>query len=350
MDILKNFKDELFNALIYRELSNAERDAGIKRALALLSAMEESHASIFERMAERRGVKLKGLSRFDRLRAKTFVLFRRFVGLGTTIKLLKSREEASAEKYRVLTSSSEIEPQEREMLKQVITDEIVHKGFLANQDVSVSKVRNAIYGVSDGLVEVLAAVSGFNSVLGSSFLVGLSGFVVGISGMLSMTLGSYLSSKSEREIKESKRREMKGMLSEPAITEGLRRLLEEGGVGREKALELASRMVKDEIVKRETEPEMLSEEESAKVTAISYITGALIPTIPYFLGLSGIFGLLASYILTGIAMGIAGYLVGTVSGVNPKRRAIETASLGLLAAIGTYSLGLLSSHYLKVSV
>jgi rubrerythrin len=62
VDILKNFKDELFNELIYRELSNAERDAGIKRALALLSAMEESHASIFERMAERRGVKLKGLS------------------------------------------------------------------------------------------------------------------------------------------------------------------------------------------------------------------------------------------------------------------------------------------------
>ncbi len=65
---------------------------------------------------------------------------------------------------------------------------------------NLSSVREAIFGLEDGVVSTLGAVVGIAIGTQSQFIVILSGTVVIAVEALSMAAGSYLSSKSEREI------------------------------------------------------------------------------------------------------------------------------------------------------
>lgn len=62
--------------------------------------------------------------------------------------------------------------------------------------------REAVFGLGDGMVSTLGAITGIAIGTGSRFVVLLSGLVVIAVESLSMAAGTYLSSKSEREILE----------------------------------------------------------------------------------------------------------------------------------------------------
>jgi len=84
-------------------------------------------------------------------------------------------------------------PVRRRRLDDVLKDEIAHEYTLMSQEFRVESVRDVIYGVSDGLIEVLAVVSGFSGAFTSSLIVAVAGMIVGLSGALSMAVGAYLS-------------------------------------------------------------------------------------------------------------------------------------------------------------
>ncbi len=62
--------------------------------------------------------------------------------------------------------------------------------------------REMIFGLDDGVVSTLGAITGIAIGTGSAYIVILSGLVIIAVETLSMAAGTYLSSKSEREILE----------------------------------------------------------------------------------------------------------------------------------------------------
>ena len=72
-----------------------------------------------------------------------------------------------------------------------------------------------------------------------------------------------------------------------------------------------------------------------------FATGALIPVLPYLVGLSGGAGMLAAAGLVGAALLGTGVIVGLLSGAPPMRRAMRQLLIGFGAAGITYVLGLL---------
>ncbi len=75
-------------------------------------------------------------------------------------------------------------------------------------------IREVVFGVEDGMISTLGVLTGIAIGTNSHFVVVLSGFVIIIVESISMGVGSYLSTKSVREIEERKLKEEKIELKE----------------------------------------------------------------------------------------------------------------------------------------
>ncbi|MQL55625.1 VIT1/CCC1 transporter family protein [Acidianus ambivalens] len=309
--VRKNYKEEIFGATVYEELAKIEKNVKVKEVLEELANGEKSHASFWKEVAESRGVELEELGFFDRLKIKILKLFRRVFGLPLTLKLVERGEISDAEKYYQLSKAAEFNDTERQKLSSIMMQELVHEDLLVQTQINADKIRDAIYAVSDGLIEVLAGVSGLASILASPFLVALGGIIIGVSGTISMSIGAYLSSSSENDIRKSKLKKEK-----------LRALLGQA------------------YSSNEGDNEINKNSESVKITAISYILGALVPILPFLLGLGGLLGLITSYAFTGVVTFIVGGIIGILSDVNPFKKGAVMAGLAIVAALVTHLIGI----------
>ncbi|AAY80956.1 VIT1/CCC1 transporter family protein [Sulfolobus acidocaldarius] len=345
----KNYKDELFDREVYRELAKDEKDNYARECLLKLAEMEEKHAEVWRKIADRKGLGLEQLGKIDRLRIKFYKTFRKIFGLQLTIKLLESRENESINKYLSLARTEEFTQQERQKIREIAIDEAVHEELLGR--LKAKDVGDFIYGISDGLVEVLAATSGIAGAIGNPLFVAVSGLIVGASGTLSMSIGAYLSTKSSKEINQIKRKRIEEAkaIDKNEVMDRLSEVLVDMGVKEEVAEKLSPRLVDvaEDIISPETDE---SPRKSALITGLSYIVGAIIPVITYLIGLSGLTGLISSYLVSGLAIFTVGSLIGLISEVNPVKKGAEMLVLGIGAAIATHLLGVLAAHFLPPGI
>jgi VIT1/CCC1 family predicted Fe2+/Mn2+ transporter len=90
-------------------------------------------------------------------------------------------------------------------------------------------------------------------------------------------------------------------------------------------------------------PEPARARNSATTIALSYIAGGILPLSPYMLFGSPRQGFLVSIIVTLIALGIFGFVKGKFAGTRPFRGAIQTLTIGGVAAAAAYTLARLIS-------
>jgi predicted membrane protein (TIGR00267 family) len=80
------------------------------------------------------------------------------------------------------------------------------------------------------------------------------------------------------------------------------------------------------------EPDPRRARRSALTIALSYIVGGLVPLAPYFLLSSVHYALIASVVVTLLALLVFGYVKGRFTTTRPFRSAWQTAIVGGLAA------------------
>lgn len=342
MDFNKQYKEELFDSEVYLELGKKESDPVAKAFLFRMAEMEKKHASIWKEISEKRGIRIGKLGIKDKLMIKLYGIIRKVLGLELTLRLLESNEENDIEKYNELAKSEELDENEREKMREISIDEAVHEEMLTT--IKAKDVSDFVYGISDGLIEVLAATSGIAGAVSNPLIVALSGLIVGISGTLSMSIGAYLSTKSEKEINEHKREKVKiqKLVDRGEVSKKLSQILSELGIKDKIAQNISPQLVDvaEDIIAPKIEESPLK---SSAVTGLSYIVGAIIPLIPYFLRLGGMLGLITSYVISGISIFFVGFMIGLLSDVNPKKKGLEMMGLGIGAAIVTHLIGLLAS-------
>ncbi|QGR19515.1 VIT1/CCC1 transporter family protein [Stygiolobus azoricus] len=342
MDFNKQYKEELFDSEVYLELGKKESDPIVKAFLFRMAEMEKKHASIWKEISEKRGIRIGKLGIKDKLMIKLYGIIRKVLGLELTLRLLESNEENDIEKYNELAKSEELDENEREKMREISIDEAVHEEMLTT--IKAKDVSDFVYGISDGLIEVLAATSGIAGAVSNPLIVALSGLIVGISGTFSMSIGAYLSTKSEKEINEHKREKVKiqKLVDRGEVSKKLSQILSELGIKDKIAQNISPQLVDvaEDIIAPKIEESPLK---SSAVTGLSYIVGAIIPLIPYFLRLGGMLGLITSYVISGISIFFVGFMIGLLSDVNPKKKGLEMMGLGIGAAIVTHLIGLLAS-------
>jgi VIT1/CCC1 family predicted Fe2+/Mn2+ transporter len=309
-DWIGYYKDEITDREFYLKLAKRTEDADFKASLIRLSDVESNHADFWKVNLEKNGVKASKI-RPKRIKIKLLLILRYIIGEFLTVRLLEHGEIETCEKYSGYIQRRGTNDQFAVTLTNILNDEIQHEEIFENRiakaENQLERNRDIILGISDGLVEVLAAIAGLAAFIYYPYLIALGGTVVAIGGTISMSVGAYLSRVSETEYR---------------ITEVRKRSLFNIGHNEMKTIKDFKSMGK----------------ESASNVALFYILGALIPILP-FVFLPRVLALITAIILVGISEAIANAIVALSLSTKMLGIALRSMILALSAAGVTFAVG-----------
>jgi VIT1/CCC1 family predicted Fe2+/Mn2+ transporter len=217
-----------------------------------------------------------------------------------------------------------------------------------------------VYGGIDGSVTTFAVVAGASGAELDARIVLILGFANLIADGFSMSVGSYLSRKSEQEnfrkhesieywevdnLPERERQEVREIMQEKGFDGPLlERVVEVLTADRDRWVDV---MMKEELgMMRETRSPLAM----AAVTFFSFLLVGFIPLFSYILEFAGAplptDKFWTASALTGLAFVFIGYLKSYVSGTHRLRSILETLLLGSSAAVLAYFAGDLLERWL----
>ncbi len=301
------FRGEVLDHEVYKSLERDEKDSKLKRLLGVLAAKEQKHMEIWRGfIGEERAA--PSPPRFTKLKSLAFILVRKIFGITFMIKLLERNESAGLKAYMNALSGRVLSAKGRKYTRMIIADETTHELYLQKEVQLHAKnlgyIQSIVFGLNDGLVEVLAAIAGLASFSTSHAFVIIGGIIVAISGTLSMTGGAYLAAKSQNIVEEGinlnkKRKKSSG---EPAV--------------------------------------------SAYYTGLYYFLGAMVPVLPFLMRYTGFFGIGLAILFTSIVLTIASIVIAVIGGTSIRHRVLEMLLISLGASAVTIIIGTLARSYL----
>lgn len=341
--------DERAEAAAYRDL--ASRRTGEERAilLALADAEKRHEQHWLDLLGDRVGRPLPGDIRSRVLGA----LARRFGGV--FVLALAQRAEARSGYGDEADATPTMAADER------IHEEVVRSLAMRGRSRMSGTFRAAVFGANDGLVSNLALVLGIGaSGVGTStvLLTGLAGL---LAGALSMGAGEYVSVRSQRELLEASRPSAQAREALPHLdldANELALVYRARGMGADEAQARAAGVLADlaavggpsaalppqeavvageEIDEHETVGSAVG---AALASFCFFAAGAVVPVLPYLLGMEGWSAVALASGLVGVALLGTGATVGVLSGSSPAKRALRQLAIGFGAAAATYLLGL----------
>jgi len=340
--------DERAEAATYRDL--ARRRAGEERAilLALADAEKRHEQHWLDLLGDDVGRPLRG-----DLRTRMLGLLARRFG-GVFVLALAQRAEArssyEADEHATATMAAD----------EQIHEEVVRALATRGRNRMSGTFRAAVFGANDGLVSNLALVLGIGASGVSSQTVLLTGVAGLLAGALSMGAGEFVSVRSQRELLEASTPDPKSATVLPHLdvdANELALVYRARGMSSDDAQGRADRVLAglaatgavasdlDDSAPTVDEPADLETHGTAWGAAISsfcfFASGAIIPVLPYLLGLTGFPAIAVAAALVGVSLLITGAITGLLSGTSPWTRALRQLAIGFGAAAVTYALGLL---------
>nr|WP_051099045.1 VIT1/CCC1 family protein [Actinopolyspora mortivallis] len=328
--------DELAESRVYREL--ADRRQGVEREILLgLAEAEQRHAGHWRKLL---GSEAK--PRRATLRMRTLALLARRFGWIFVLALVQRAENRSSYGSEE-NATAAMEADER------VHGEVV-RGLAARGRARMSgTLRAAVFGVNDGLVSNFALVLG---VIGGGatttvvLLTGLSGL---LAGALSMAAGEYVSVSSQRELLAAARPDERthGFVAYLDVNANeLALVYRARGLSAEEAERSAAAVLRNSagglpaVEGDGSAGEAVgSAAGAASSSFVAFAVGALLPVVPFLLGLHGLGAVFVAGVLSGAALLLTGAVVGVLSGAAPSSRALRQLAIGVAAAGSTYLLG-----------
>ena len=224
----------------------------------------------------------------------------------------------------------------------------------------LSSIREVVFGAQDGLVSTFAVVAGLVAAGVGPVVVLLGGAVAAIAGVLSMSIGVFLSSRAERQLYESEvARERREIQEHPGeeVAELIAALMGRG-MPRPDAVEVARRIARHPDLFLHTlatfelglAPQRLGKPvRDAAVMAGAFGGAAVVPLVPFTIG-TGLAALAAAAVLTLAALFLVGVLKARVAGVSPLRSGLEVSVLAMASAALSFGLGRLASVFIGVDL
>ncbi|MET8334746.1 VIT1/CCC1 transporter family protein [Streptosporangium canum] len=217
----------------------------------------------------------------------------------------------------------------------------------AHRDVNGGWLRPSVFGAMDGLVSNFALIAGVAGGTASTRVIVLAGVAGLAAGAFSMAGGEYVSVASQRELAlaeiDVERRELE---RHPEAEQAeLAQLYESRGVEPGVAAEVARQISQDpekalEVHARAelgvTPEDLPSPRIAALSSFLSFSVGAILPLLPYLLGVTS---LVSSAVISCLALFGAGALVSRVTARSWWYSGLRQLAVGAVAAALTFGLG-----------
>jgi VIT1/CCC1 family predicted Fe2+/Mn2+ transporter len=213
------------------------------------------------------------------------------------------------------------------------------------------RAREFVFGIQDGLISTVGLLSGIWAATQNSRTVLITGVAAAVTGGLSMATGSYLSSKTEKEVFEKEMLDQQRLAAEqPYLAqEALMKNLCEEGLDREAAYrvvqaisqrqDLLLRTVQEKVLGLGT-ADISQPFKAAIVMFLSFLVGCVCPVSPY-LAFEGSTALPVSWGLSiGALLGV-GIFKGILTQKPLLRSGMEFALVALGSAVAGWALGTL---------
>jgi VIT1/CCC1 family predicted Fe2+/Mn2+ transporter/rubrerythrin len=224
----------------------------------------------------------------------------------------------------------------------------------------LASIREVVFGAQDGLVSTFAVVAGLAAAGVGALVVLLGGAVSAMAGVLSMSIGTFLSSRAQRQLYERElereRREIRDHAGEE-IAELIASLAARG-MARSDAAEVARRIGRHpeillsalSIFELGLAPQRLGAPvRDALVMAVAFGVASIVPLLPFVL-VPELAALGISALLTLVALFGVGVLKARVAGVSALRSGVEVAVLAAASGLISFGLGRLASVILGVDI
>lgn len=217
-------------------------------------------------------------------------------------------------------------------------------------------IREIVFGFEDALVSTLGVITGVAVGAQSAFVVILTGTVLIFVEALSMGVGSYLSSKSAREVFDDRVRQDESRLLQERVSDN--ESLEQALIGKKftkaqikkitEVLTKERRLWLREAQRGEYRLAPMaagSPSKSGIVMWAFYMLGGIFPLAPYFF-LPVLDAVIPSIVLTGLLLFAMGFAKGKVVNQHPLKSGFEMSLLSLTAAVIGFLIGrLVASHF-----
>lgn len=354
--------DEVYSAMIYRLLGDMYRDKPIRNRLIRMAEMEERHAEFWRAFLKERGVEPR-VGRVG-LKARLSALLFRLIGLGLTLKLLERGERGAIEMYSEMLESPGL-GEEKSGIRRILEEELIHEQEFEEESGRFKEfmehVRDAVLGMSDGLVEILSVSAGLAGAYGNPLYVALGGAIVGIGGALSMGISSFTSVRAQREVRLSVINRIR--LMSRYVSSVLKRRIASSLAGKGFSRETAEAVAEEAARNQNLMARLVAEEEhglreealenpvkAGLYTGLFYLVGAMVPLLPYFLGLPIRIATPLSFLFAAAMISGTGFIIAVSAELGIKKKVAELTLAGLGAAVLTFLFGRIASALLGIEV
>lgn len=224
----------------------------------------------------------------------------------------------------------------------------------------LASIREVVFGSQDGLISTTTLLAGIAATTTQNVVVLVAGIIAAIAGALSMTVGSYLASRAQRQLYESElTNEQREVAEKPGeeMAELLAALIGRG-MPRNDAIAVMRRIAAHPGLMLEMlgalelglVPESLgSPTRDALVTGMAFVVGSAVPLLP-FLVLEVKSALMVTMLLALAALFALGAMKAWLSGRPMVVSGLEVLLLGGTAGAFGYGLGLLVSTLFGISI
>ncbi|MCL4362663.1 MAG: VIT1/CCC1 transporter family protein [Candidatus Parvarchaeota archaeon] len=375
-EIKKVLNSEKLSYELYSKLERIERNKQLKKKLRELKELDVKHIKVWTEIYNELNIPVK--ENGNKLSLFLFILLRRLFGSGLTLSVINSLENR---KVSDLSKIFDVIPdKQREKVVNYLVEELYQERILKKESWEsgvLSHIRDVVFGMNDGLVEVLAAVAGFTGAIHNNLLIAVAGTIVGLSGTISMAVGAYLSSKSEKDLEFDGINRLE--LELQVAKERLKEDLEKHSLNYknfDKSLEdLISKLKKEKdpiykVLERERKNPLMNfisgngkiyqnnnpvnPVKDALYVGVFYVFGAVIPLISFLIGSiiksNTYYNLVISVVLTSIAIALTSLIIALNSNEKVFRYIGRALGLSLTAAFVTFLVGHLASVYLHIAI
>jgi VIT1/CCC1 family predicted Fe2+/Mn2+ transporter len=208
-------------------------------------------------------------------------------------------------------------------------------------------VRDAVIGMSDGLTVPFALAAGLAGTVSATSIIVTAGFAEIAAGSIAMGLGGYLAAKTDAEhyATEKAREEWEVKEKPEAEVKEIEDIFAEYGLTTDEIAPITKAfndrpkqwvdfMMRYELGMEKPDPRRALK--SALTIGGAYILGGLIPLSPYILLSSAAKALIASIIITLLALAVFGYSKGRFTGMLPLRSLLQTTLIGGVSAAAAF--------------
>ncbi|MGH7772144.1 MAG: VIT1/CCC1 transporter family protein [Candidatus Binatia bacterium] len=218
-------------------------------------------------------------------------------------------------------------------------------------------IREIIFGMNDGLVTTIGFLAGVTGSISESRYILLAGMAEIVAGAISMSIGGYLATKSQREFFQSEIDREKWEIEKMPEKEAqeIRDIYGEMGFSRSEQDMIVNRVTSDKelllrFMKRE-ELGLIDEHldeplQVALIMGLSFVVGSLPPILPYFFAHSPHSAIGVAVLFSVFFLFLMGVMKTRLTKVKPLRSGLETTLLGVLACGVGYGLGWLAEKFI----